>query len=124
MFLLDYPHFFLFFGDKLLYFYWEKYMDLKCLTDTPQGTLFHVLAVPRSSKTEIADLREDRCRIKVKAPPVDGEANAALLTAIAKWFDLPKKSVVQQKGLTGKQKTFLLSGLSLEQAKDKLQSLL
>ena len=99
-------------------------MGLTCLTNTSQGTLFHILAVPRSSKTEIADLREDRCRIKVKAPPVDGEANAALISAIAKWFDLPKKSVIQQKGLTGKQKTFLLSGLDIAKAEEILKKLI
>lgn len=99
-------------------------MNLSCLTESSQGTLFHVLAVPRSSKTEIADLREDRCRIKVKAPPVDGEANAALLAAIAKWFGLPKKSVIQQKGLTGKQKTFLLSGMPIDKAEEILEELI
>ncbi len=99
-------------------------MSLSCLSESSQGTLFHVLAVPRSSKTEIADLREDRCRIKVKAPPVDGEANAALLAAIAKWFGLPKKSVIQQKGLTGKQKTFLLSGMPIDKAEEILEELI
>lgn len=71
-----------------------------------------VLAVPRSSRTEIVDIQQERCRIKVKAAPVDGEANAALIEALAKIFGLPKKSVIISKGLSGRQKSFLLSGLS------------
>lgn len=85
-----------------------------CVKETPEGALLMVLAVPRSSKTEIVDIRQERCRIKVKAPPVDGEANLALIEALAKIFALPKKSVILNKGQTGKQKSFLLAGLSKE----------
>lgn len=83
-----------------------------CVRDTPDGALIMVLAVPRSSRTEIVDIQQERCRIKVKAPPVDGEANTALIGALAKIFGIPKKSVILSKGLSGRQKTFLLSGLS------------
>lgn len=71
-----------------------------------------VLAVPRSSRTEIVDIQQERCRIKVKAPPVDGEANTALIEALARMFGIAKKSVILNKGQSGRQKSFLLSGLS------------
>lgn len=80
--------------------------------DTPQGALLMVMAVPRSSRTEIVGIQQDRCKIKVKAPPVDGEANSALVEALSKIFRIPKKSVILDKGQTGKQKAFLLAGLS------------
>ena len=80
--------------------------------DTPQGALLMVMAVPRSSRTEIVGIQQDRCKIKVKAPPVDGEANSALIEALSKIFGIPKKSVILDKGQTGKQKAFLLTGLS------------
>jgi uncharacterized protein (TIGR00251 family) len=86
-----------------------------CVKDSPQGALIMVLAVPRSSRTEIVDIQQERCRIKVKAPPVDGEANAALVEALAKIFGLSKRSVIQIRGQSGKQKTFLLSGLSKDE---------
>ena len=82
-----------------------------CVKDSPKGALISVLAVPRSSRTEIIDIQQERCRIKVKAAPVDGEANAALTDALARIFSIPKKSVVLVRGQSGKQKTFLLSGL-------------
>ena len=81
-----------------------------CIRESADGALIMVLAIPRSSRTEIVDIQQERCRIRVKAPPVDGEANAALVEALAKIFGLPKRSVVQTKGQSGRQKTFLLSG--------------
>ncbi|GAB1353421.1 hypothetical protein MASR1M12_21570 [Erysipelotrichia bacterium] len=87
-----------------------------CIRESADGALIMVLAIPRSSRTEIVDIQQERCRIRVKAPPVDGEANAALVEALAKIFGLPKKMVVQTRGQTGKQKTFLLSGLSKDDA--------
>lgn len=82
-----------------------------CVRQTSDGAILTVAAVPRSSRTEIVDIHQERCRIKVKAPPVDGEANAALIEILAKVFGLPKKSVVQISGHKGKQKSFLLTGL-------------
>lgn len=99
-------------------------MSLPCLKQTNDGVCFSVYAVPRSAKTEIVDLHEDRCRIKVKAPPVDGEANSALITAIAKIFRIPKKSVILDKGSRGKNKMFLLVGLDIAEANSILAGIL
>lgn len=98
-------------------------MPLSCLKATGKGVSLFLQAVPRSSRTEIVDLSGDRCRIKVKAPPVDGEANLALIAFLAKGFRLPKAQVVLQNGATGKLKTFLLTGITLEQAELKLREL-
>ncbi|MDN5278928.1 MAG: uncharacterized protein PWR01_2893 [Clostridiales bacterium] len=92
-----------------------------CLKETKDGVLLSIYAVPRSSKTEIIDLHDDRCRMKVKAPPVDGEANTALKEALAKIFSIPKKSVILEKGQKGKNKVFLLHGLTLKQANSVLE---
>ena len=90
-------------------------MSQDYVKETSQGAVLMVLAAPRSSKTEIVGIQEDRCKIKVKAPPVDGEANSALIEALSKIFKIPKKSVILEKGQTGKQKSFLLSGLTKDE---------
>lgn len=92
--------------------------------ETSQGAVLMVLASPRSSRTEIVEIQQDRCKIKVKAPPVDGEANSALIEALAKIFKIPKKSVVLEKGQTGKQKSFLLVGLSKAEVCQTVNSIL
>lgn len=81
-----------------------------------------VLAVVRSSRTEIVDLHQERCRIKVKGAPVDGEANAALISFIAKTFGLAKSMVSLKQGQTSKQKAFLLQGLDAGRAIEILES--
>ena len=86
-------------------------MPNEYVKETPQGAVLMVMAAPRSSKTEIVEIQQDRVKIKVKAPPVDGEANSALVEYLSKIFKIPKKSVILEKGQTGKQKSFLLSGL-------------
>lgn len=94
------------------------------IKETPQGAVLMVLAAPRSSKTEIVEIQQDRCKIKVKAPPVDGEANSALVEYLSKIFKIPKKSVILEKGQTGKQKSFLLSGLTKEQVCQTVEAIL
>lgn len=95
-------------------------MPFPCLKQAEKGVCLSVYAVPRSSRTQIVDLHEDKCRIKVKAPPVDGEANSALTEALAKIFRIPKKSVILEKGQKGKTKVFLLVGLDIAQANSVL----
>jgi hypothetical protein len=57
----------------------------------------------------------------VKAPPVEGKANKALIAALAKLFKLPKKAVILDKGTTGKNKVFILKEISLEKANSILE---
>jgi uncharacterized protein (TIGR00251 family) len=99
-------------------------LSFKCITEGSEGVLFHVMASPRASRSEITGIYQDRCKIKIKAPPVDGEANEALIAFISKFFKLPKKQIVLQRGSTGKQKTFLLSGLTVKAATEALASVL
>lgn len=99
-------------------------MSDEYVKETPQGAILMVLASPRSSRTEIVEIQQDRCKIKVKAPPVDGEANSALVEALSKIFKIPKKSVILEKGQTGKQKSFLLVGLTKAQVCETVQSIL
>lgn len=87
-------------------------MPSKCTKQTEEGTLLFVAVIPRSSRTEIVDVIQARCKIKVKAPPVDGEANKALIKALSKMFKISKSSVILKSGQTGKQKSFLLKGVN------------
>ena len=99
-------------------------MPNEFVKETPQGAVLMVMAAPRSSKTEIVEIQQDRVKIKVKAPPVDGEANSALVEYLSKIFKIPKKSVILEKGQTGKQKSFLLSGLTKEQVCQTVEAIL
>lgn len=68
-----------------------------------------VRVVPNSSKTEVVGWMDDgSLKIKLAAPPVDGEANRELVSFLAKSLDIPKSSVDIVNGLTSKKKTLRL----------------
>ena len=95
-----------------------------CTQQTEEGTLLFVVALPRSSRTEIIGIIENRCKIKVKAPPVDGEANKALINTFAKLFKISKSSVILKNGQTGKQKTFLFKTLTKNDLDAKISEII
>lgn len=70
---------------------------------------------PGASKTEFAGLHGDRLKIRIKAPPVDGKANAALIDFLSAEFSVSKNKIKIEQGELGRQKTVRI-GFS----KDKL----
>lgn len=79
----------------------------------PDGddTLVAVLVVPRASRTLIDGVHDDALRIRLAAPPVDGAANAALLTHLAKAVGLPTRAVSIASGHTSRRKRVRLTGI-------------
>ena len=53
----------------------------------------YVKVSPRSSRNEVTKTSEGEYRVKLTAPPVDGEANAMLIKILAEHFDVPKSSL-------------------------------
>lgn len=63
-----------------------------------------VKVVPRAKKPEVRQLSDGSWKVAVSAPAEDGKANAAVIEALAKRFDLPKSSVRIVRGETGRHK--------------------
>lgn len=60
---------------------------------------------PRASRDEFAGLHGGRLKIRITAPPVDGEANQHLVRFLAKAFGVPQKQVRIVRGEQGRAKT-------------------
>ena len=60
---------------------------------------------PGASKTEFSGLHGDRLKIRIKAPPVDGKANAAIVEFLSDEFCVAKNQVKIEQGELGRQKT-------------------
>lgn len=72
----------------------------------------NIKLIPRSSKNEIVGWQADgRLKIKITAPPVDGQANAALVDFLAKHFHVPKSTIEILRGTTIPEKTVRLHTL-------------
>lgn len=59
---------------------------------------------PNASRSEIVGLHGDALKIKIKAPPVDGEANKEIIRFLAEFCDVPKKDIQLLHGETGRNK--------------------
>ncbi|MEI7890642.1 MAG: DUF167 domain-containing protein [bacterium] len=53
----------------------------------------YIKVSPRSSKNEVVKTSEGEYRIKLTAPPVDGQANDALIDILSKHFKVAKSLI-------------------------------
>ncbi|BDG02046.1 DUF167 domain-containing protein [Anaeromyxobacter oryzae] len=80
--------------------------------DEAGGVVLEVLVQPRASRTKVVGEHDGRLKIQLAAPPVDGEANAALVEFLADALGVRKADVVIARGDTGRRKTVRVAGVS------------
>lgn len=59
---------------------------------------------PGARVDELTERDDGTWQARVKAPPVDGKANAAVVALVAKHFGVPKASVQIKSGASGRLK--------------------
>lgn len=84
------------------------------VTETNGGVQFKIKVQPRSGKNEISGLQGDALKVRITAPPVDGEANEACIRFIARWLGVPRKGVQILSGLTNPHKILRVEGMTRE----------
>ncbi|OAG26878.1 DUF167 domain-containing protein [Thermodesulfatator autotrophicus] len=85
-----------------------------------KGLLLEVYLQPKAKKEEIVGLYQGFLKIKVKSPPVDGKANQALISFLAKKLAIPKKDVKLVAGLTSRHKKVYVEGLEEKEVRKRL----
>ena len=70
---------------------------------------FDVLVVPRASRSAVAGVHDDRLKVTLAAPPVDGRANEALVDFLARALQKPKRDVTIVRGEKGRKKTIAVT---------------
>jgi uncharacterized protein len=78
---------------------------------TAEGTIIVVTVQPRASKNELAGIHEDTLKVRITAPPVEGEANKECLKFFAKVFAVPKSRMAIVHGQKSRRKTILIRGV-------------
>lgn len=73
---------------------------------------FDVLVQPRASRVKLGPVHDHRLKIAVTAPPVDGEANAAVIEAIAKALGVARGAVEVVAGASSRRKTVRVTGVT------------
>jgi hypothetical protein len=86
------------------------------LKDVPGAVELAVLVQPRASRTRVVGEHDGLLKIQLAAPPVDGEANAALLEFLAKRLGVPRRQVSLVSGDTARRKRIRVEGLGAAEA--------
>ena len=75
-----------------------------------QAILIDILVQPRAARPGVGPLVGDRLRVAVSAPPVDGQANDAVIEELARAFGVRRAAVTIVRGQTGRRKTVRIAG--------------
>jgi uncharacterized protein (TIGR00251 family) len=78
------------------------------LKQHPNGSILLLYIQPGASKTMVSGEFNQRLKIKVKAPPRDGEANEAVIEFLAEVLKISKSRVHLIHGESSRQKNFLI----------------
>jgi uncharacterized protein len=84
------------------------------------GVVFDVLVTPRAGRERIGPVVDDRLKVAVTAPPVEGEANAAVCELLARALGVPRRAVEVVRGEGGRRKTVRVRGLGVDQVAARL----
>lgn len=88
-------------------------------TDARDQFLIAVRVTPRAARDELI-LDGDILRVKLRAPPVDGAANMALVALVARRLGLPKRAVGIWRGAAAREKVLAITGLDAEGIRRRL----
>jgi uncharacterized protein len=81
--------------------------------EEPGAVVFDIKVTPRAARERVGPLVGDRLKVAVTAPPVDGAANAAVCTLLARELGVPKGQIEIMRGETGGKKTVRARGVTL-----------
>ena len=90
-----------------------------CLRISGDFLFLNVKVVPGASKSELAEVRDGRLKVRIAAAPEDGKANEELRSFLAKTLELPRKDIVLVSGEKSRLKTLRLP----VSAREKLESM-
>jgi hypothetical protein len=75
---------------------------------------------PGAKKTEVAGEHGEALKIRLHAPPVEGQANALLIAFLAQRLGVPKAAVTLISGATSRAKRVRVAGVDAGQVRQAL----
>jgi uncharacterized protein (TIGR00251 family) len=78
----------------------------------PSGCRLAVKAIPNAPQDVIVGWLGNALKVKIHAPAVDGRANEALCSLLARKFVLPRRAVTMVKGEKSRHKVLQIDGLT------------
>lgn len=78
--------------------------------EKPEGLIVYVRVQPRASRNRLEGVVDDRLRVRLTAPPLEGQANEACAAFLAKVLGVPRSKVALVAGLKSREKAFHVDG--------------
>ncbi|MGV8119326.1 MAG: DUF167 domain-containing protein [Candidatus Xenobiia bacterium LiM19] len=97
----------------------DRGKDSSTLSHTQLAIAVH----PRSAHDGITDFRDGVLHIRLRAAPVDGRANEALIEILSELFDIRKSSLSIVRGEHSREKLIRFENLTGEVLAEKIRSL-
>ena len=89
-------------------------------TAVPASCRLEAKVIPGASRDEVAGTMGNAVKIKLRAPPVEGRANEALVEFLSEQLDLPRRAISLERGETSRQKLLRIEGLDLAAVRARL----
>jgi uncharacterized protein (TIGR00251 family) len=89
--------------------------------EVPGAVELVVLVQPRASRTKVVGEHDGRLKIALAAPPVDGEANAALVEFLSDTLKVRKAEITLLDGDTSRRKRLSVRGVTGADVTSKLK---
>ncbi|MBU0945971.1 MAG: DUF167 domain-containing protein [Proteobacteria bacterium] len=86
--------------------------------------LLNVHVQPRASRNGLEGIYDNSIKLAITASPVDGKANAAVVTFLASFLGLKKKDIEIRHGLHSRNKGVLIAVLDGEEVRRRIFSVL
>ncbi|HBZ69536.1 MAG TPA: hypothetical protein DEP35_07320 [Deltaproteobacteria bacterium] len=77
---------------------------------TQTGIAFWIHVTPRAKRAGVGGSHGDALRVAVREPPLEGEANAACVRALAAALGVPAGAVILERGARGRRKRVHVEG--------------
>ncbi len=93
------------------------------LSENKDGdTVLSLYIQPKASQNRFCGLHGEEMKLGITAPPVDGKANKAVQTFVAKFFGVPKSQVILHSGQQSRHKRLIIKGIDGREARRLLES--
>jgi uncharacterized protein (TIGR00251 family) len=84
-------------------------------------TILRVHVVPNAKSDSVVGEYGGAIKIKLRAPAVEGKANAALIRFLAEQLKLPRHSIVLERGHRSRDKLIRIDGLTAEDVRMRMR---
>jgi len=91
------------------------------ISNKNNGVILEIHVIPNAKKTVFAGKYDNRLKLKVASPPVDGAANKTIKHFFSKLFKISKSNIEIIKGEKNRDKTLFIKKLTIENVKKILE---